>query len=436
MAARKNILHPLWFAVPDLAWMLAALYLALLVKYGDSLTQVMIRQHYSLFFPIFLLWLFLMFVHNLFDAKSMRRYITLLFSLTSCAVFCFLAAVLYFYFQPHFEITPRRFLLLVTGIWFAVELAWRLFLKSFLQNRITEEYWLISPSGELDELHKEFLAYSYLGLHVDKYISDLNDLAALDRLTANIIVAERLLDNPQQARLIYDLRRKGAKIFGQLEFSERLLRRVPLAHVTEAWFLRNVFNHENRIDRILRRAVDLVAGLLLGLIFAVTFPVIALAIKFNSRGPLFFVQDRVGQFGETFRVYKYRTMAATSSGRGWTSVNDPRITAVGRFLRRTHLDELPQFINLLAGHMSLVGPRPEQVAIVEELNRTVPFYHERHLAKPGMTGWAQLNIYAGSLEETKTKHEYDLYYLKHRSFLFDLEIILKTLYAIVANKLA
>jgi exopolysaccharide biosynthesis polyprenyl glycosylphosphotransferase len=436
MASRRNILHPLWFAIPDLAWMLVALYFALYIKYGDGLTRMMISRHYGLFLPVFLVWLVLMFVHNLFDAKSMRRYITLLFSLVSCAIFCFLAAALYFYFQPHFEITPRRFLLLVTGVWFVIELVWRLFLKSFLRTRITEEYWLVSPNGELDELHKEFLMYSYLGLRVDKYIPDLADLAPLNKLAAHIIVAERLLDDPEQAKLIYSLRGKGAKIYGQLEFSEWLLRRVPLAYVTESWFLRNVLNHESRMDRILRRLVDLLSGVALGLAFAVTFPLVAAAIKLNSRGPLFFIQERVGQRGEIFRVYKYRTMTATSSGKGWTMVNDPRITVVGKFLRRTHLDELPQFINLLAGHMSLVGPRPEQVAIVDELVKTVPFYHERHLAKPGMTGWAQLNIYAGSLEETKLKHEYDLYYLKHRSFLFDLEIILKTLYAIVANKMA
>jgi lipopolysaccharide/colanic/teichoic acid biosynthesis glycosyltransferase len=118
----------------------------------------------------------------------------------------------------------------------------------------------------------------------------------------------------------------------------------------------------------------------------------------------------------------------------WTKVNDPRITRVGKFMRKSRLDELPQFINLLIGNMSLVGPRPEQVHIVEKLRQQIPFYDERHLVKPGLTGWAQLNIYAGSLEETKLKLQYDLYYIKHRGFLFDLEIILKTVYYIFTWK--
>jgi lipopolysaccharide/colanic/teichoic acid biosynthesis glycosyltransferase len=114
----------------------------------------------------------------------------------------------------------------------------------------------------------------------------------------------------------------------------------------------------------------------------------------------------------------------------WTKVNDPRITTVGKILRKTRIDELPQSINLLKGDISLVGPRPEQPNIVEDLKKHIPFYDERHLVKPGITGWAQLNIYAGSLEESKLKLQYDLYYIKHRSFLFDLEIILKTIYYI------
>ena len=115
----------------------------------------------------------------------------------------------------------------------------------------------------------------------------------------------------------------------------------------------------------------------------------------------------------------------------WTSVNDPRITSVGKFLRISRIDEWPQFINLLLGHISLVGPRPEQPHLVQELSRQIAFYDERHLVKPGITGWAQINnIYAGNAEETRLKLQYDLYYIKHRSFLFDLEIILKTIYYI------
>jgi lipopolysaccharide/colanic/teichoic acid biosynthesis glycosyltransferase len=142
-----------------------------------------------------------------------------------------------------------------------------------------------------------------------------------------------------------------------------------------------------------------------------------------------FVQERVGKKGQIFKVYKYRTMSGGATNT-WTSVNDPRITPVGKFLRKSRIDEWPQFINLLLGTMSLVGPRPEQPHIVEQMKTQIPFFDERHLVKPGITGWAQLNIYAASVEESRLKLQYDLYYIKNRSFFFDLEIILKTVYYI------
>jgi lipopolysaccharide/colanic/teichoic acid biosynthesis glycosyltransferase len=121
-------------------------------------------------------------------------------------------------------------------------------------------------------------------------------------------------------------------------------------------------------------------------------------------------------------------------GNTWTAIADPRITGIGKILRVTRLDELPQFINLLQGNMSLVGPRPEQVHFVDMLKQEIPFFDERHWVKPGLTGWAQLNVYASTLEETKRKLQYDLYYIKHQSILFDLEIILKTFYHIIMGK--
>jgi lipopolysaccharide/colanic/teichoic acid biosynthesis glycosyltransferase len=151
----------------------------------------------------------------------------------------------------------------------------------------------------------------------------------------------------------------------------------------------------------------------------------------SSKGPILFIQQRVGKNGKIFKVYKYRTMKTDTAANTWTSVNDPRVTFVGKFLRKSRIDEWPQFVNLLIGNMSLVGPRPEQPNIVEDLRKIIPFYDERHLVKPGITGWAQINnIYAGSEEETKLKLQFDLYYVKHKSVFFDLEIILKTIYYI------
>ncbi len=203
-----------------------------------------------------------------------------------------------------------------------------------------------------------------------------------------------------------------------------------MSQINEIWFLENINYQEKRLYNIVKRILDVALGLIGLVFFLISLPFCAAIIKLTSQGPVFFVQERVGKKGRLFKVYKYRSMSGGATNI-WTSVNDPRITGVGKFLRKSRIDEWPQFINLLLGHLSLVGPRPEQPHIAEELKKQIPFYDERHLVKPGITGWAQINnIYAGNTEETRLKLQYDLYYIKYRSFLFDLEIILKTVYYI------
>jgi lipopolysaccharide/colanic/teichoic acid biosynthesis glycosyltransferase len=178
--------------------------------------------------------------------------------------------------------------------------------------------------------------------------------------------------------------------------------------------------------------MDIFLGFLLVLVCVALCVPIALLIKLTSKGPVLFTQERVGQYGRTFLIYKFRTMRKQgNSGSTWTAEQDARITPVGKWLRLLRLDELPQGFNIVRGDMSLVGPRPEQRSIVLGLESKIPFYNERHMVRPGLTGWSQLHVYAASIEETKLKLEYDLYYIKYKSFLFDMEILLKTAYSVL-----
>jgi lipopolysaccharide/colanic/teichoic acid biosynthesis glycosyltransferase len=184
------------------------------------------------------------------------------------------------------------------------------------------------------------------------------------------------------------------------------------------------------VQQVLRRAIDVTGALVLLLL---TLPVVAavtLAVKATSSGPVLYGQDRVGVGGQVFRFRKFRTMVADAEADGvarWAEADDPRVTPVGRLLRRSRVDELPQLLDVLAGRMSLVGPRPERPEFVEELRRQLPAYDVRHLVKPGLTGWAQVRYrYAASVDETARKLEYDLFYVTHRSLLFDLKILADT----------
>jgi lipopolysaccharide/colanic/teichoic acid biosynthesis glycosyltransferase len=180
-----------------------------------------------------------------------------------------------------------------------------------------------------------------------------------------------------------------------------------------------------------KRIVDIAAGIVGGTIFLLTLPWVALAILLESGRPVFYRQTRLGQGGRTYPILKYRTMRqdAESDGQAhWAQQRDPRMTRVGTLLRRMHIDEFPQFWNVLKGEMSLVGPRPERPELVAELQQAIPFYRARLLVKPGLSGWAQVNYGKGaSIEGSAQKLEYDLYYIKHRSLILDTWIVLRTI---------
>ena len=416
--------------VPDLFILYLGLFAAVKIKYPSGLSPEIFYSHLQAFSIIFILWLVVFFSHGLFEVESLRRYAGLFFNLLSAMVVNFLIAVSFFYFQPGLILTPRRFLILQMALAFILLLSWHFLAKVILKNRLLQGLYLFSFNNELSELEREVVAQSYLGF---KVLGHLNAEALSKVKFASgdgIVLPDNLQSSPDTLAKFYQLRTLGVSFYNHKDFYEGLLRRVYLSQINEIWFLENIDYREKRVYNLVKRLVDLLFGLIGFLIFIITLPVLAALIKFTSKGPVFFVQERVGLHGRLFKVFKYRTMNTGTPTNTWTSVNDPRITRFGRFLRQARLDELPQFVNLIMGNMSLVGPRPEQRHIVGELKRVVPFYDERHLVKPGITGWAQLNVYAGTVEETKIKLQYDLYYIKHRSLLFDLEVIIKTVYYI------
>jgi len=207
--------------------------------------------------------------------------------------------------------------------------------------------------------------------------------------------------------------------------------RVWLETVKPSWFVFSDGFQRSKTILILKRAIDLASGLL-GLVVCLPVMIlVALAIRLDSKGSVIYRQRRVGLGGRCFEVLKFRSMrmdAEVGTGACWAIKGDPRVTRIGRFLRKYRLDELPQFMNVIRGEMSLVGPRPERPNFVEELRRQISYYDERHSVRPGITGWAQVQYrYGSSLEDAVRKLEYDLFYLKNMSIFFDCAIILKTI---------
>lgn len=417
--------------LPDIILLYLGLRLSVLIRYSSGLDAAGWQAHLKAFGLLFAVWLLVFFINGLFDTSSLRRYTSVVIKVFVAMLVNLLAAVIYFYFQPGLILTPRRFLLIDVGVSFFLITGWHLTIKYFFKNRLTEDVYLFSFDQELKDLENEIQNASYLGYRVLGHLNEQSLAAATIGKNSGLILPDNLSARPEVLRQFYTLRKNGVAFYNFRSFYEGLLRRVYLNEIDELWFLENINYKEKRFYGFLKRLVDIFFGLLGSVGFLLSFLFAALLIKLSSKGPVLFIQQRVGKNGRVFKVYKYRTMRTDQPANTWTSVNDPRITKVGRFLRMSRIDEWPQFINLLLGNMSLVGPRPEQPNIVEDLRKQIPFYDERHLVKPGLTGWAQINnIYAGNQQETRLKLQYDLYYIKHRSIIFDLEIILKTIYYI------
>ena len=225
-------------------------------------------------------------------------------------------------------------------------------------------------------------------------------------------------------------KKEGFPIVQYLSFLEREIRRVDIRRVEVGWLLYSSGFYFGLLDNTLKRLLDIVASLFMLILFAPFLAAAAIAIKLDDRGPVLYSQERVTRNERSFRIYKMRTMRtdAEAAGAVWAAARDPRITRVGNFLRQSRIDEMPQLFNVLRGDMSLVGPRPERPKFIEELAEKLPMYHERHMVKAGLTGWAQINYpYGASLDDARSKLSYDLYYVKNFSILFDMLILLQTL---------
>ena len=256
----------------------------------------------------------------------------------------------------------------------------------------------------------------------------------------DIILAISNVMSPGMFQTILTSQEKGMNLATMQDTYESLTNRVPISLLESDWIIRSFIDRKptSGLYRISKRLMDLFFGLIGLVAMAVLFPILALLIRLDSKGPIIFKQVRLGRGGVPYTILKFRTMKDNLDMEKEalvTSTNDPRVTRVGRYMRKTHLDELPQIINVLRGEMSFVGPRSEREELVCIFQREVPFYRARMLVKPGITGWAQIHQdYAETVAETAIKLEYDLYYIENASILMDISIIMRTITNVLGFK--
>jgi exopolysaccharide biosynthesis polyprenyl glycosylphosphotransferase len=260
-------------------------------------------------------------------------------------------------------------------------------------------------------------------------LGDTIELRSLVRLLQPDLVVLATKDYERSLDDLLEMRDHRFRVVNVVNFYEHAFGRVPLQHLTPTWFWSLVHLYQRPYERLVKRAFDISGALFVLIATAPLWPVIALLVR-TSKGPILFRQTRVGAGGEPFTMFKFRTMRKDAEASGlaiWAEHEDPRVTRVGRWLRRMRLDELPQVLNVLRGNMSLVGPRPERPEFEELLSASVPYWTRRQLTKPGITGWAQVRTgYARDCDSSAEKLSYDLWYLRHRTVALDLAICAKT----------
>ncbi len=354
-----------------------------------------------------------------------------------------------FYVSMHWKFGRGIVLLNAVFVTFFT-LLWRAIFRQFLVAGRTKKRVLIVGAGASGRAMCHLLQvsddYDIAGIVDDDPKVQGKDVAGYRVLGGSSVIRELAdgkkidvvivaITNEKEKELISSLlavKLRGIGVYDMQSVYERITGKLPVSHLREGWLAyADIHGIDNGIYKV--RGKKLLSQVCAAGLFMVTLPLSLLAIliiKLDSKGPVFFRQKRVGLDGKVFEIIKFRSMVcdAEKNGAMWAVDEDSRITRVGRFLRKLRIDELPQLLNVIKGDMSLVGPRPERPEFVEELQKTIPFYFIRHVIKPGLTGWAQVNYkYGASKEDALEKLQYDLFYIKNMGFMLDIRVILKTI---------
>lgn len=424
-------------ACGDASILYVALAITLFLRYGGFSREIL-AIHIWPFTVIFLLWLTTFYIGGLYDLRGLKNDVNFAKKFTSLSLVNACSSVLAFYFIPAFIITPKTNLFIVVLLAGLGGYFWRTFCNTLLSagkpnnrilmigyNQTVEE--LVNHVNQNPQLGYEINFWMKEGLQ-DKELDHLAQIILSNKINL-IVIPAHIKKNSKAARLIYKNLILGIEVWDLATLYENVFQKLPLAELEEVWFLENI-GKSHKVYEFFKRPIEIVLAIILSIIILPITLIVALLIVLTSRGPVIFRQTRSGENGKEFTIYKFRTMVedAEKDGPKFASPKDQRVTTIGKILRKSHLDELPQLLNIINGDLSFVGPRPERPEFVSQLKKDVPYFELRLLVRPGITGWAQINYkYGASVEDSHEKLQYDMYYLKNRSLTLDFLILLRTI---------
>ncbi|TRZ80975.1 sugar transferase [bacterium] len=438
----------------DILILYFSLFITLFVRHPSGFTFTLWRQHFYPFSVIYIIWLFVFYLNGLYDINLYKESLKFLKKFSQ-AILVNLAFAVGFFYLFSGNISPKRNLFLTLIFFSILFYLWRhifyLFIKSSL---LKTNIAFVGINQEVLEILEHLSKNPHLGyktiflltgkkensllkkipeqIKVYQGFSKLNNLLK-ESLLSKIIIAMKPEDNPVLAKELYHSSSNIEFVYFP-NFYEEITSKIPLEMINRFWLQQS---HDGKVHIFFKRISDIGLACIGGILLIALFPFLLSAYLLTDGFPIFFVQDRVGKNGKRFKILKLRTMIKTAEREKplWAEKNDIRVTRLGKFLRKSYVDELPQFVNILKGEMSVIGPRPERPEFVKTLEKEIPFYPLRHIINPGVTGWAQINsFYARSIDDSVEKTRYDLFYVKNHSLLFDINILLQTIKMIFSKR--
>ncbi|MEK7464414.1 MAG: sugar transferase [Patescibacteria group bacterium] len=422
--------------IGDVFSLYLSLILTLLIRYGVVDFEKHLVSHLLPFSLIFVVWLLIFYLSDLYRPRKLGGAYKTFGSLFVAASLSIIVSIILFYlFVGFFNLTPKTNLFVFGGLFLLTSWLWRIILIKLFTAGATEAI-ILGDSPLIQGTINHLADNPQTGYKIVDWLKDPKGGNAKDIIESIktkkaqlIIIIQPHLTKETTTQLVKEFLPLEMDFVNFWDFYESIFEKVPFDELEEGWFMENITTRRPFYDAA-KRGVDFFLSFSLGLIFLPLAVIIGIAVALTSRGPITLKQERRGKNSQVFTLYKFRTMSTWTGGNdgtpAWTLKDDPRITPFGKLLRFTHLDELPQLLNILIGDISFTGPRPERTELAEKYEN-LPYYEMRHIVKPGLTGWAQINYKpSASLEEAKEKLKYDIYYVKNRSFFLDVLIIIRT----------
>ncbi len=421
----------------DLVALSVSLYFTLLMRYLVFPNKDTIIKHIVPFSILILAWCAIFFIAGLYEQHVLILKRNLAETIINTQIFNCILAALFFYFIPYFSLAPKTVLFIYLAVSLVLILIWRLFIFQKITTSFSQNAVVIGEGKDIEEIISELKMNPSYGILVTKHISTLEADSIQDLLPENtdVIIADfSKEDMKNNVSKMYRMLFKGSQFIKVHHLYESMFGRVPMTLINYSWFLENVSSNSKIAYRIFKRIIDIAMSLMIGVVLLFMYPFVLIAIKIEDGGKIILSQDRVGKNGKVFKLYKFRSMNVDDGGK-WIEAEDSRHTKVGKFIRKTRIDELPQIINVLKGDISLIGPRPDLKKLWDDLSSEIQYYQIRNLVKPGLSGWAQItqDLPPQSVDDTKTRLSYDLYYIKHRSILLDLKIAIRTIKTLISR---